>query len=293
VDGAPTTAAWLLDQRVRDQTNRLRRCLELLDNGDPAESEEAVHDARVAVRRLRSALATFSACVDPELAVPVRVGLARLARELGGPRDDQVAAQRLIRMVAELTDDDGPEVEALRNLLAERSLAAGVAAGEVAGSAWVADLLTQLDELRTLPAWTQAAREADPLPYVWQEWRRLSRRVRRLSRNPAEPVAEEMVHDVRKAAKRMRHTVEVVGPLDGPHLERHTRRIGDILGEHQDTVLTRRRLAAVPRTVANHDLRTLLVTHEEDRAAALVAEFWTAWAPLDDGFADQRRQADG
>jgi CHAD domain-containing protein len=52
------------------------------------------------------------------------------------------------------------------------------------------------------------------------------------------------LHDVRKAAKRLRYTAEVAGPLLGRRTRRvrkWAKRVQETLGERQDTVLTRER----------------------------------------------------
>ncbi|MGH2771512.1 MAG: CHAD domain-containing protein, partial [Actinomycetota bacterium] len=66
------------------------------------EDPEAVHQARVATRRLRSDLRTFASLVDPGWAGELRAELAWLAGLLGGIRDADVLSMRLRERVSAL-----------------------------------------------------------------------------------------------------------------------------------------------------------------------------------------------
>ena len=94
--------------------------------------EDAVHDMRVAVRRLRSTLRTFRGLLGPpRRASPLRAELRWLGARLGPVRDTQVMAARLADAVhAEPAD-----------------LVLGPVAARIS-SRFAADLATALDELR-------------------------------------------------------------------------------------------------------------------------------------------------
>ena len=70
------------------------------------DAPDAVHKMRVAVRRLRNALATYRPLFVREQTEPVREELKWLAAELGEPRDAEVMRERLEVMLA----DEPPEV---------------------------------------------------------------------------------------------------------------------------------------------------------------------------------------
>ena len=94
----PSTAGGVLVAHLRDQVDQL----DLHDVGVRCGQPDAVHQMRVATRRLRSALATFR----PLLAGPrweqVRTELKRLGVALGHARDAEVMQARLERNVGSL-----------------------------------------------------------------------------------------------------------------------------------------------------------------------------------------------
>ena len=92
----------------------------------------------------------------------------------------------------------------------------------------------------------------------------------------------ERLHDVRKAAKRVRYTTEVAEAEFGEPataLIACTRQVQDLLGAAQDTVVTRDVAVRVGRAAfaAGENAWTYGRLHalEEARAAAAEGEFWT------------------
>ncbi|TMG21212.1 MAG: CHAD domain-containing protein, partial [Chloroflexi bacterium] len=70
--------------------------------GDP----EAVHQARVAIRTLRSNLRTFGPLLDPEWTEPIRTELGWLGLALGAVRDREVLLDRLRARATSLPHGD-------------------------------------------------------------------------------------------------------------------------------------------------------------------------------------------
>ena len=107
--------------------------------------------------------------------------------------------------------------------------------------------------------------------------RHLRRAVRRLDAVPAH--AE--LHRVRILAKRARYAAEALEPALGPDAERLAatlRRVQDVLGDHQDTVVAEgwlRELAAEEPSVAF--LAGRLVEQERARRGAMRAAWPKAW----------------
>src|SRR5207244_12383852 len=67
---------------------------------------EAVHQARVATRKLRSHLRTFGPLLDPEWTEPLRSVLGWLAIALGAVRDREVLLERLRERAQSLPASD-------------------------------------------------------------------------------------------------------------------------------------------------------------------------------------------
>ena len=204
--------------------------------------EEAVHDMRVAVRRLRATLRTFRGLWDRPPNDALRAELRWLGAQLGPVRDGQVLATRLDEAVhaepAELVL--GPVAARLRQHFAAdvaRSLDALRAA---LGSDRYTDLLVRLDELL----------EGSTVRTVDARW--VARRVRRTVRRADDrlnraldadrPEKDAALHEARKAYKAARYAVEVREPAAGKRATTLLDRLKDLqdrLGAHQDSVVTR------------------------------------------------------
>ncbi|MET7965235.1 CYTH and CHAD domain-containing protein [Micromonospora sp. NPDC005305] len=196
--------------------------------------EDAVHDMRVAVRRLRSTLRTFRGLWDRAESEQVRAELRWLGAQLGPVRDVQVMAARLADAVhaepAELVLGPVPA------RFAER---------------FAADLATALDGLRAAlgsDRYTDLLRRLDALVEgptaggVRRRWvtRRVRRAVSRFDDRLDEALAggdDAALHEARKAGKRARYAVEVRRP--GAKLVDRFKDLQDALGAHQDSVVTR------------------------------------------------------
>ncbi|MFF5175983.1 CHAD domain-containing protein [Micromonospora sp. NPDC000089] len=209
--------------------------------------EDAVHDMRVAIRRLRATLRTFRGLWDRRESEAVRAELRWLGAELGPVRDAQVMAARLTQAVhaepAELVL--GPVVARIGERFAVDVAAALDELGRALDSDRYTGLLTRLDALLEGPtAGTADAR--------WVN-RRVRRAVTRADdrldraltgRRPAHPGEEEDValHEARKSYKAARYAVEVREPVVGrpaAQLVKRLKELQDVLGAHQDSVITR------------------------------------------------------
>jgi CHAD domain-containing protein len=71
---------------------------------------DSIHQMRVAARRLRSTLQSFSGLLDSEQSERLRGELAWIARELGAVRDLEVLLERLVEQADQLPDGTDAEV---------------------------------------------------------------------------------------------------------------------------------------------------------------------------------------
>ena len=75
-------------------------------------------------------------------------------------------------------------------------------------------------------------------PAIRRAWRRLRRAAKQARRQPA----DDALHRVRIAAKRLRYTSDALAPVFGKRAQRLARGatdLQDVLGEHQDAVVAR------------------------------------------------------
>lgn len=228
------------------------RLLELVDRLAVFESRirhqepGGVHKMRVTLRRLRSLLATFGPLFDTATVTGLREELRWVAGEMGGARDAEVVRKRL----------DAVSTAEQRAVVQRIEL--GLGPDEPAG---VASLLAILDSERygeafralnlfvAEPPWSQAAdamTEDTLRDLVHRDWRRLRRRAQRARQVIDRTQRQAAFHEVRKAAKRLRYSVESLVPTHGRNARRlvaGAKRVQTTLGELQDSVIARAALS--------------------------------------------------
>jgi CHAD domain-containing protein len=249
---------------------------------------DAVHQMRVASRRLRSALQAFRPVIDGAVPAHLRAELQWLGQVLGEARDGEVLARHLQALLddtpAELVL--GPVPAILTEQLAPRNAAARLKVLRALDSPRYLALLDELDGLLAEPPLTAtAARPASALREpVAQSYRRLRKRVRRARHLPPGATRDAAVHDARKAAKRARYAADAVAPVEGKPAIRFANCMKDIqtaLGDNQDTVFARAALRdfGVRAHLAGDSAFTFGLLYERDAGAALgfQQEAWRAW----------------
>jgi CHAD domain-containing protein len=207
---------------------------------------DAVHQVRVASRRLRSILASFRPVLDVERTEPLRAELRWLARRLAEARDGEVVLAHLREVVAAEPEELvlGPVAARLQQTQVQEEQAGRERALETLVEDRYLRLLDDLHGLLADPPLTpRAAGPARPLmrTALRRSARRLARRIEAADRVIGTD-REAALHDVRRAAKRVRYTAEVARPLLGRRvkaLERCMEQVQDVLGGQQDSVVAR------------------------------------------------------
>lgn len=203
---------------------------------------EAVHDLRVASRRLRETLATFRDAAPRKLVQRAVASAKEVTRAFGTTRNADVGAA-LLREIADESPAAAPAALSLAGHLASR-------AGRLRRKAEAAFAGGEAETLRRRVGRVVAALERGagapagaerPVGDLARE--ALARRVARLyRREPAwgDPGAVRALHATRIAAKRLRYAVEIFEPLFvsgyADQLGR-LKKIQDELGAHHDVVL--------------------------------------------------------
>ncbi|MFE7610141.1 CYTH and CHAD domain-containing protein [Streptomyces celluloflavus] len=284
-DAAVGTAGDIVLRYVREQV----RVIVELDPAVRRELPDSVHRMRVATRRLRSAFRSYAKVLDRVVTDPLGVELRWLAGELGVARDREVLAARLRAGLAELPRPLrlGPVAARLRgwSRRSHRGARREVLA-TLDGARYLA-LLEALDALVDDPPLLKAA--ARPAPEtlaraVRKDYRRLAGRVTAALAAPAGPVRDQALHSARKAAKRTRYAAEAAVPALGRPAEtfvRRTKRVQQVLGDHQDSVVARaalRELAVQAHRAGEAGFTFgLLYGREEARAADRERELPDVW----------------
>lgn len=271
---SPGTAGEVLLRYLQQQLEQLRDQGPRVAAGEP----DSVHRMRVAARRARSALATYGVLLEPGAGDELRAELRWLGSRLGEARDAEVLRARLAAMLQE--QPPTTEREELSGRI-DRELEARAARGlagttELLGSDRYRQLLDTLGHRVAAPPFTErASRPAreEVARLVGRDWARLMRRARAASASgPVE--RDHALHDVRKAAKRLRYAAESADLVLGARartLAASGTVIQDALGEHHDSTVSRallRQLAADGGS-APHPVLEVLHAREEERARAV------------------------
>jgi CHAD domain-containing protein len=206
------------------------------------EDPEAVHQARVATRRLRSDLRTFRPVVDRSVTEPLRDELKWLGAALGAVRDADVLGELLQAKLEVLGEGDTAAGRSLLQALArERSEAHDDLMQAMRSDRYAALLDRLVAAVRrppVMPATAKRRARSVAPKLVQRPWRHLRRSVDGLSRSPT----DTELHEVRKRAKQARYAAEAVTPVTGRPARDFAKamaRVQEVLGAHQDAVMAR------------------------------------------------------
>lgn len=244
------------------------------------EDPEAVHQARVLVRRLRSDLLSFRPVLDRGWTDGLRSELGRLGETLGTVRDLLVLAERLRSDGRRAGVDVGPIVGGLeREIRGARSELA-----KTMRSQRYFTLVGTLVEAARVPRLAVADGPAADLlrTGVIRQWERAWRA--RMAVRPGGTAAQ--LHRMRIEAKRLRYTCEAVSPVFGEpaaRLARAANELQDVLGAHQDAVVAQTWLRTHTRaTDAATELTLRKLTALQTAARTEARKRWPgSWAKLD------------
>ncbi|HEX4656457.1 MAG TPA: CYTH and CHAD domain-containing protein [Streptosporangiaceae bacterium] len=249
------------------------------------DAPDAVHQMRVATRRLRSMLSSFAPVLRRDEIEAGRGGGRGLGGELkwlgdvlGSARDAEVLDAHLQGSLEQMPPElvMGPVQARVRIHFAPVEAGARAAVLEALDSDRYLTLLDSLDRLLADPPLTLEARRpaAEVLPpAVRRARRRLRRRMRRARSTPTGPDRDAALHEARKAAKHARYSAEAVSPAFGKPALRFAKRVKKVqsaLGDHHDGVVARgaTRELGVEAHLAGENAFTFGVLYEQDACRA-------------------------
>lgn len=243
-----------------------------------ADEFDAVHQMRVATRRLRGTLRSFGTVIPRSGTGHAADELKWLGGVLGAARDGEVLPQHLQATLAQVPVEllIGPVQARVQGHYAPLRAAAREEVIEALDSPRYAALLAELDRLTaSLPMGPQAgapAREVLPAA-VRRAYRQAAKRMRRARHAPAGPARDIALHEARKSARRARYAAEAASPASGKQARRFAARmkkVQSVLGDHQDTVLARQaaRDLGVSAHLAGENAFTYGLLNEHERCQA-------------------------
>jgi CHAD domain-containing protein len=275
----PGTAGEFVLGALGDEVAALQAADVLLRTDQP----DAVHQIRVAARRLRSTLAAFRGVLDGTATDPLGDELSWLDGQLAGAGDTEVALDHLREVVAAQPEELvlGPVGARLQQTRIREGQVGSDRARLTLSEGRYVDLLDALYAVLADPPFT--ARSGDPLRGVLRKATRRSARDLRRRLKAAGRAKEHgrsvALHDVRTAAEQLRHTAELGrGEVPrGKRVCRAAQRAQQVLAELQDTVVTRelcRRLGIVANEAGENSFTYgRLHALEEERAERAARDF--------------------
>ena len=244
---------------------------------------EAVHQERVATRKLRSHLRTFGPLLELEWTEPLRAELGWLGMALGSVRDREVLLERLRERAKSLPASDARSAASLLHILEIEIESLRKKLDADLESTRYIELLEQLVAAAQSPACTldadQAASAVLP-PLATGPWRRLRGAVRQLPEQPTDPE----LHRIRILAKRARYAAETVAPVLGSGATAFAKaaaKLQTILGEHQDSVTAQAWLRSARVTGRRAFVAGQLIAMEHLAAQKARKDWPKVWAALD------------
>ncbi|MFH9404334.1 CHAD domain-containing protein [Streptomyces sp. NPDC017638] len=281
---APETAGDHVLAYLRAQRDALVALDPAVRRGIP----DSVHRMRVATRRARSTLRTFTGVLDRAVTGPVGAELKWLAGELGTERDQEVLADRLTTALDALPPAlvAGPVPERLTAWAEARRGAHAHLTGVLDSRRYLA-LLDALDALLDDPPLRRAAGRKPKKTLakaVRKDERKLTALMEHALALPPGQERDRALHEARKKAKRTRYAAEAATEALGAParaLTKAMKGLTTLLGDHQDSVMARRvlrELAAVAHAAGESAFTYgLLYGGQESHAARLEAELPGRW----------------
>lgn len=247
-----------------------------------ADRPDAVHQMRVAARRIRSALRTYRPIVDSPRTDHLVAELQWLGRALAEDRDAEVLEERITASLDGLPAEQllGPVQAQVTRHFARRRAEARAAVIEVIDGERYGALRAAVARLLIEPPLSGASGKSAQkvLPAMaGTTARKLAKRMDAAVETLANGEdGDEAIHSARKTGKQVRYAVEVVRPVGGKTgkqadtYRKRLKELQDELGAHQDTVVTRHALRGLGARAGaeNQNGYTFGVLHGRDEVRA-------------------------
>lgn len=256
----------------------------LLEGGDG----EAVHQMRVALRRLRSAMKIFRPLVAGPQLETLRGEMRWLLAQLGPARDAEVFLTEIIDPVVARHPTNGGLAslrDHWRRELADDLAAAGAAVAEPR----FAMLLLDLGAWVEAGAWAETGMAGEKLrPFARTVLKQLSRKLRKAGGKRLARLSPPALHQVRIRGKQMRYAGEFFAPLFGKAARERLALLGelqDALGGLNDMAVAGPRLAACHHLGETAWAAGMVAGWHEARRIDLLAEaeaLWQRWRRQDE-----------
>ena len=251
---------------------------------------DAVHQARVASRKLRATLKTFRPVLRRAEVDPLRKDMQWYERQLSGARDAEVMSKALHDEVGQVPVEHvlGPVAANLTAHFAREEATAADTVARTMASKRYFRMLDRLDRLLTDPPLRKKASKKAGKKALRKSARKAWRRVRKaVARSESATVGPDLnaaLHRARKETRKARYAADALKPAFGKKVRtwrKHLKSLQDALGEQHDAVVTGAQLRQLAiRTHAsggNAYTYGLLYARQDERGRAAYREFRAQW----------------
>lgn len=236
-----------LSERLKTILQKQLRDILLHDPGTRfGKDPEELHQMRVGIRRFRALLRASSALLEPEWYASLQEELRWLGAILGTVRDQDVLLDRLYTEAHVLPPAERKIFERLLTTFETHRSQARRQLLDTLRSDRYLDLLSRLELAAQAPALRDAP-ESSLMHLAAQEFKLLIK----AGKNGAADPSDHELHQLRIRTKRTRYAAELALETMGKtaiRFVRQTKRNQEILGDHQDAVVTEERLRQLLQT---------------------------------------------
>ena len=246
--------------------------IEELEGQPNRKLDEAVHETRKRLKRLRASLRLERFALGDEVYRRENTAFRDLGKRMSAPRDAAVLIETLDALTERFADELPPErTAALRDQLEQNHK--GAVAKLRRARATIDGGRAELDEARVRSAsWTY---DSEGFEALRPGLKRIYRRGRRSMRAAADERADEHLHEWRKRAKDLWHALQILRPADPKRMKARADRahdLSDLLGDDHDLAVLREHVATTAWPAEEEASRSALLSVIDRRRASLQRE---------------------
>jgi CHAD domain-containing protein len=250
---------------ARVARGQLDLAIELLDAGD-GDRSESVHEARKALKRLRTVLRLCRQSLGDERYRQENTILRDAGRSLSGTRDAQVLIETLDALSKSLGPElpDGTWSDFRDRLVAEADAHQADAEGVRSANAALA-LAGVRDRVEIWPLPEEEGRE-----YIVEGFERVYAKARRAGQKAEHRPTNVLLHELRKRTKDVWHAAQLLDSVSSKRvrtLRRRSHRLSDALGDDHDVALLVARAEQLADAFAPAELELLRAAAQRRRRA--------------------------
>jgi CHAD domain-containing protein len=234
--------------------------------------DEAVHETRKRLKRLRASLRLERRAIGDETYSRENAAFRDLGKRLSAPRDARVLIETLDALGERFSDELPPDQTGpLRDRLEQSHKRAVTKLRR--DRATLDAVRAELEEARVRSAsWKYDSEGFEALRPGLQ---RIYRRGRRSMRAAADEPSDEHLHEWRKRAKDLWHALQILRPADPKRMKVRAKRahqLSDLLGDDHDLAVLRGHVAQEDVAVGQEATRTALLSLIDRRRGSLQRE---------------------